>query len=69
MQNENNRIIRIDLRGRVNIEKLSLLQLGVVINLKNSNLEGEMERKKRDSARLSTFNFVFIFIKHQIMSF
>jgi hypothetical protein len=67
MQNENNRIIRIDLRGRVNIEKLSLLQLGVVINLKNS--KGEMERKKRDSARLSTFNFVFIFIKHQIMSF
>jgi hypothetical protein len=67
MQNENNRIIRIDLRGRVNIEKLSLLQLGVVINLKNS--KGEMERKKRDSARLSTFSFVFIFIKHQIMSF
>ena len=44
MQNENNRIIRIYLRGRVNIEKLSMLQLGVVINFKN--LKGGRERKK-----------------------
>jgi hypothetical protein len=59
MQNENNRIIRIDLRGRVNIEKLSLLQLGVVINLKNS--KGEMERKKRETVLGSQLSISFSF--------
>jgi hypothetical protein len=59
MQNENNRIIRIDLRGRVNIEKMSLLQLGVVINLKNS--KGEMERKKRETVLGSQLSISFSF--------
>ena len=59
MQNENNRIIRIDLRGRVNIEKMSLLQLGVVINLKNS--KGEMERKKRETVLGSQLSIPFSF--------